>query len=300
MNQPRSGAWTRDVPAGAWLRALVARHQLLSFAVLTYSVSWTIWWSMAQGSVNIGTTAGAIANVLATAGPSIAALIVAAVLGRRDVVRLMGGFARMRVSSRWALVAVVLPLVMIVVAIAISVVVLGAATPLLTMGVLGGLLLEFGRVLFLGGPLEEELGWRGFALPRLQVRHSAFTAALALGVVWGLWHIPLYFVPGTGQFETVRGAASPAFAIGAFVVWTIGLSILFTWLYNRTSGSLIVAMLFHASVNVAAYVPVAVGSAGAAAIVYALITWVVALAVVSRWGRNSMASVAASASGRLE
>jgi membrane protease YdiL (CAAX protease family) len=276
---------------GAALRTLVARHQVLSFAVLTYAISWAIWWSMARGSVNIGTTAGGVANIVATAGPSIAALIVAAVLGRRDLLRLVKGFSRSRVSSRWALVALVLPQVMIVIAIAINVVALGAATPVLTIAVVGNLAREFVRVLFLGGPLEEELGWRGFALPRLQARQTAFNSALALGLVWGLWHIPLYFVPGTGQFETVQGAASPAFAIGAFVVWTIGLSILLTWLFNETRGSLVVAILFHASVNLGSYVPQAVGSTGAASTLYAVITWIVALTVVARWGRRSLASV---------
>ena len=94
---------------------------------------------------------------------------------------------------------------------------------------------------------------------------------------------PLYFVPGTGQFETVSGGTSPSFAIGAFVVWTIGLSILFTWLFNETRGSLIVVILFHTSINLAAFVPRAVRSTGAASFLYAIITWIVALVIVARF-----------------
>jgi hypothetical protein len=178
---------------------------------------------------------------------------------------------------------------MIAIAIAASVGAFGAAVPVMTIGVLGVLVIEFLRVLFLGGPLEEELGWRGFALPRLQARRSAFSASVLLGAVWGVWHIPLYFVSGTGQQESA-GASGTEFAIGAFVVWTIGLSILFTWLFNQTHGSLIVVMLFHAAVNLGAFVPAAVGSTGAASFLYALVTWIVALIVVARYGRDNLAS----------
>jgi membrane protease YdiL (CAAX protease family) len=231
------------------IRSSAGRHQLLAFTVLTYAVSWVIWWSMAMRNESIDTTAGGVLNVVATAGPSIAAVIVAAILGRGALRQVVSGFSRARVSLRWVLVALLLPQVLIVIAIAINVVAVGAPIPVVTVAVIGSLVREFVRVLLLGGPLEEELGWRGFALPRLQARRTAFDAALVLGLVWGLWHIPLYFVPGTGQYETARDAASLAFTIGAFVVWTIGLSILFTWLYNETNGSLIVAILFHASVN---------------------------------------------------
>jgi hypothetical protein len=104
-------------------------------------------------------------------------------------------------------------------------------------------------------------------------------ASILLGLVWGLWHIPLYFVSGTGQFEMLRAGTSPAFAIGGFVGWTIGLSVLFTWLFNQTGGSLIVVILFHAAVNLAAFLPSALGSVGAASLLNVLVTWIVAILV---------------------
>jgi membrane protease YdiL (CAAX protease family) len=177
---------------------------------------------------------------------------------------------------------------MVAIAIAASVGLLGAAAPAITVAVAGGLVVEFVRVLFLGGPLEEELGWRGFLLPRLQAKRAAFDASVLLGVIWGLWHVPLYFVLGTGQHATAAGAGAAA-AIIAFVVWTIALSILFTWLFNQTRGSLIVVILFHASVNLAAFVPAALASAGAATFLYPLATWIVALIVAARYGREDLA-----------
>jgi membrane protease YdiL (CAAX protease family) len=227
--------------------------------------------------------------VVAIAGPSIAAMSLAFALGRRELEQVLDGFSLGRVSMRWALVALLLPLGMIAASLAVSVGAFGAPAPGVTTATLGVLAVEFVRILFLGGPLGEEIGWRGFALPRMQVHRSAFVSSSLLGLIWGLWHIPLYFVPGTGQQATAV-ATGLVFAIAAFVIWTIGLSILFTWLFNQTAGSLIVVILFHAAVNLGAFVPVAVGSTGGASFVYAIATWIVALAVAARFGREDLAT----------
>jgi membrane protease YdiL (CAAX protease family) len=90
----------------------------------------------------------------------------------------------------------------------------------------------------------EEVGWRGFALPRLQTRHSALTASLWLTVGWALWHLPLFFYrPG----YTGMGAAGIA---GRFFSLLTG-AILLTWLYNQSQGSILVVAIFHATVDVA-------------------------------------------------
>jgi uncharacterized protein len=262
---------------------------LLTFFAVTFAISWVIWLAMVVGSVSIATTIGLVLNIIATAGPTIAAVILATAIGGGELGRLLEGFSLTRVSGRWVLVALLVPMGMIAVAIAISVGAFGAPVPVITTAVLGSLVVEFVRVLFLGGPLEEELGWRGFALPRLQMGRSAFRASVLLGLVWGVWHMPLYLVPGTGQQET-SASTGLVFAIVAFVVWTIGLSILFTWLFNQTQGSLIVVILFHAAVNLGAFVPAAVGSAGAASFLYAIVTWIVALVVAARFGHEHLAT----------
>ena len=192
---------------------------------------------------------------------------------------------------RWASVAVLLPLAMSALAIALGAGIFGSRAPHLGSGVLAALLAQFVRVFFLGGPLEEELGWRAFALPRLQVGLPALDASVLLGLVWGLWHIPLYFVPGTGQFETLAGGADTAFTIGGFVFWTVALSVLFAWLFNQSSGSLLVAMLLHTSVDVGALLPSLVGSGGVSSYLYVLITWITAIAVTLRFGRRTLATV---------
>ncbi|HTO58782.1 MAG TPA: type II CAAX endopeptidase family protein [Pseudomonadales bacterium] len=92
----------------------------------------------------------------------------------------------------------------------------------------------------------EEIGWRGYVLPRLQARHNALVASLLLGVVWALWHFPKFLAPdNTTPF-------------GPFVVKIIAEAVLFTWIYNNTRGSLLMTTLFHAASNTAGvFLPIA-------------------------------------------
>jgi membrane protease YdiL (CAAX protease family) len=90
------------------------------------------------------------------------------------------------------------------------------------------------------GPLGEELGWRGFALPRLLERHSPLRASLILGAVWGVWHLPAFLFSGLSQ----GALALPSFLLGAAAVTVIG-----TWLYLGSRGSVLAASLLHLSVN---------------------------------------------------
>ena len=91
----------------------------------------------------------------------------------------------------------------------------------------------------------EEIGWRGYALPRLQAIYGALWASVILGILWSLWHLPLVWVKGAYQ-----ESQSPWTYILVFTVTILPISILFTWLYNHTTGSLLLASLFHASINI--------------------------------------------------
>ncbi len=87
----------------------------------------------------------------------------------------------------------------------------------------------------------EELAWRGFALPRLQSRYKALTSSLILGAIWTLFHLPLFF--------TVTGSSQADWSFPSFLLSTIGLTVLYTWIYNNTRGSVLLAYLFHAAAN---------------------------------------------------
>lgn len=95
------------------------------------------------------------------------------------------------------------------------------------------------------GPFPEELGWRGFALDRLQTHMTALSASLVLGSAWALWHVPLFFVPGS--FQAGLGFGSLRSCI--FLVSLIPLSVLMTWVYNNTDRSTLSAVLIHYSGN---------------------------------------------------
>jgi len=97
--------------------------------------------------------------------------------------------------------------------------------------------------LLVTGPLCEEPGWRGFALPRLLKRFRPFTASLILGLIWGVWHLPSFFLSGMAQ----AGLSLPLFLLNA-----VFLSIFVTWIFEHTGGSVLITVLIHYTVNICA------------------------------------------------
>jgi len=87
----------------------------------------------------------------------------------------------------------------------------------------------------------EELAWRGFALPKLQAKYNALTSSLILGMIWSVFHLPLFF--------TVTGSSQSDWSFINFLVSTCAISVLYTWMYNNTRGSVLMAYLLHASAN---------------------------------------------------
>jgi membrane protease YdiL (CAAX protease family) len=102
------------------------------------------------------------------------------------------------------------------------------------------LVVSFFIILFTGGPLQEEFGWRGYALPRLQGRFNALVSSIILGFMWELWHLPYFFI-GT--------EITYAYGIFPQIFTAIMLSILLTWLFNNTGGSILVSLIFHNTFN---------------------------------------------------
>jgi membrane protease YdiL (CAAX protease family) len=94
-------------------------------------------------------------------------------------------------------------------------------------------------------PFIEELGWRGYVLERLQATRSALVSSLILGVLWSLWHLPLFFV--ADSYQAGLGVGTPAFWL--FLIGIVPLSFAFTWVYNNTSRSILAVILFHGMVN---------------------------------------------------
>jgi len=93
---------------------------------------------------------------------------------------------------------------------------------------------------FFGGSVNEEFGWRGYALDRIQSKRSALLSSLILGFLWGLWHLPLFFFHGLSQSYM---------SFWIFLGWTCSLAVLMTWLHNNNGGNILVALLFHTMGN---------------------------------------------------
>jgi len=98
-------------------------------------------------------------------------------------------------------------------------------------------------VLFTGGPLTEELGWRGYALPRLQAKYSPFVSTLILGFIWSIWHFPQFIVPPekTGMFYITP--------IWSFIFPVIAANFVYTWIFNHTNGSILAVIILHTQMN---------------------------------------------------
>ena len=95
------------------------------------------------------------------------------------------------------------------------------------------------------GPTTEELGWRGYAQDRLQQRYNPLVSSLVVGLGWGLWHLPLYFIPGTFQYELSAGST----LFWLFTLSTLPQSVLMGWIFNANRRSTLSAILFHFSIN---------------------------------------------------
>lgn len=223
---------------------------MLQYIILTYAISWVIWipgvvWWVGSGSEDFPLWLIVLA-LTGAYGPSIAALI----LTRREsgapgMRKLLSSLAIWRVDLGWWGIAL----------LCFPAILAGAIMLYhFTGGVLGRfepgawyLLVPVMLVTALPfGPLGEELGWRGYALPRLQKRHSALTSSLIIGIVWTFWHIPLFWVPGAAlaPWETVNVTS-----VATYMASTVGTAIIFTWLFNNSRGSVLLAIILHMTVN---------------------------------------------------
>ncbi len=211
------------------------QRQLLLFFIVVYLFTWGVAAIIALVPAAGGSGIRSPLFFLAVYGPSLISLALTAIYGGRSgLAALFRRLNPLAFNPIWYLVAfLVLP-----VATAMWMLVAGApfsfpaasAVP----GILGlGLLLD-------PGPLGEELGWRGYALPRLLDRWSPATSALVLGVVWGVWHLPVFVIPGFPQSQ---------FNFWWFVVGTITLTILMTWCHLHTKGNILPAIIIHLMAN---------------------------------------------------
>jgi len=215
------------------------RYPLMVFFILAYGIAWI---PLAYG---FATGNNSIVGVSFFA-PAISAVIMTAVNeGKAGIRDLVSRLFLWRVDLKWYLIAMLAPIAF-------------ESMAILTHKLLGdtALSLQFTHwiqmlptqlpwliiiLLFLVlSSSGEELGWRGYAMPRLQARYGSIWASLILGLLWAFWHLPAFWIPGSPQY----GLPVPGYALA-----TIGYSFIYTCIFNGTKGSVLLASLYHAASN---------------------------------------------------
>jgi len=270
------------------MHRLINRNPLASYFVLTYAISWTIWAPIvasAQGWARWDVPYALY--YFGSFGPMIAALIVTVLtegrVGIRDLIRRI---FKWRVEFRYYMFAILVPIGLFMLAYLINRVITGNWSDLSLLGqpdylpymgpfgVLGLWFLTYG--------LGEETGWRGFALPHLQKDRTAASATLILALLWATWHLPAFFFRDTYVELGLLG-----FPVFAFMM--IFSTMVFTWLYNSTRGSIFIVILFHAVFNWLS-VSEAGGQIAPGIMSAPIVLW--ALYVARRYGQENAAPVA--------
>jgi uncharacterized protein len=275
------------------IKAFIKRHPLLSYFALTFAITWGLFVLAVGGPGGIPATKeefttlplGAILAVLV--GPSVSGIVLTGlVYGREGFRDLLTRMRRWRVGARWYAVALLTaPLVSTAVLIPLSLI-----SPVFLPGIFASeakvSFVLMGIVVGLIVGIFEELGWTGFAVPTLlKLRYGVLSTGLIVGVLWGAWHLL-----GNDIWASVAtsGGLPPAlFAVGVGLVLLVGqlpaYRVLMVWVYERSGGSLLLAILMHASYSASTFILGPVAGPGAmsgasllaAVLASAAATWVV-------------------------
>ncbi len=229
-------------------------RSILTFYLIAFALSWLV-------QIPLVFTAREVVRIelpdylwfLSAGAPLIAALIVTAQMkGTAGIRHLLSRLVYWHISLRWYAVALLGFPTLASLAIALSAFLAGQP-PDFSKNYVGQVFLQLPRginpwVLLLPfflysvvTVIPEEISWRGFALPQLQKSYGPIWASLMVGLLWGLWHLPLFFFPTAVQ----SGLSFPL-----FLAITVFSSFLFTWVFNGTGGSLLAVILLHSSFNV--------------------------------------------------
>ena len=216
---------------------------LLAFFLIAFGFSWFFWLFDVLNSLQVIQLPFSymVFFAIGANGPLVAALVMSWRLGGwAEVKRLIRSGFNLHMKFIWWFLIFLIPIVISAVCLWINVSQNGFQfdNSLLVQPLL--IIPNFFIMFFIGGSVQEEFGWRGFALPRLLKAWNPLVASLVLGLIWGMWHLPLFFIQGTGQYYM---------PMGIFLVMTIAFTLLFTWFYLRTGDNLFSALLFHTTLN---------------------------------------------------
>ena len=277
------------------IKAFIKGHPLLSYFALAFAISWgAILLAVGLGPGGFSATPQQFQTAIPYAvptmllGPSVAGILMTGLLYGRAGFRELGSrLRRWRVGARWwAAALLIAPLVFAVVFLMLSLIspeflprifVTDDKVSLVLMGIAIGLPVG----------ILEELGWTGFAIPRMRLRYGVLTTGLFVGVLWQAWHLLQgYWSSGVTSGEISLTLWLSTWVVGALVGYLVAFRVLMVWVYEHT-GSLLVAMLMHTSLVAATFIlfpPLAVTANLISGFACAAGLWVVVavLAVVTR------------------
>ncbi|MGD8402044.1 MAG: CPBP family intramembrane metalloprotease [Anaerolineales bacterium] len=224
----------------------ISNRKLTYFFIFTFAFSWILWLPQVlkfNGFLGLPDIVG-LPGMFAPFGPAVAAFfLVWRDDGKEGVKVLWKRGWQQNFRKVWLLPTLLLGPVTALLTVFILIVVQGSFS--CEYGIPVVMVIPVFLLIYFTNALPEEYGWRGFALDPLQKRTSALGASLVLGLIWAIWHLPLFFIEGTTQ------AAIPMYQ---YFLQTIVLSIFYTWLHNNTGGSVFIAIVFHSISNISAAV----------------------------------------------
>lgn len=238
------------VPSTPVKESFVQKRPLIAFFLLVFGLTWPFMFVDALGSHDILPFRLSIPWMIVMGYmPTLAAVIVSGLTqGKKGIRTLFGKLLIAKVGLRWYVFAIFGYAAVCAGAIGLSNVFGGGpSTPFLSenfpqfsnpVEMILSVAMMFLAISLVNG---EELAWRGFALPRLQAKYSALTSSLILGIGWALFHLPLFF--------TLTGSSQAGASFLGFLISTVSLTVLFTWMYNHTRGSVLLAYLLHGATN---------------------------------------------------
>lgn len=245
----------------------MSKHPVVWFYILAFSISWLGWMPAVMGSHGIAPFDRPYFQfllILPALGPALAAVIVTqAAYGKRQAGDLFKALVQWRIGPVWYAIPLLGPIVLLLAGQFLTKSLGFSATQPGYQGNPFPLAISAFMMSLFANPWEE-IGWRGFALAHLQKRFTASVATLVVGVLWGLWHLPLFFWVGNPMSE---------YPFLPWFVSTVAGAFLYTWLYNSAKGSLVPVTLFHIGLNTFGVVITGV-SILALAILYALVALV--------------------------
>ena len=221
------------------VRRWIDRHRIAGFLLVTYAFTWSIQALLVAMDMEASWTVSILVGFGAFGPPIGAAVVIWAAGG--DLRAWISQIFQWRVGAKWWAIAIGLPLLILAVGSGLFVL-FGGPVDLGSLPFVGIYLFVMAWGIVWGGG-QEELGWRGSLLPVLQEKYSALTSSLIIGVAWAGWHLPLFL-----NANLEHGS----WALSQQLIWVVTIlagSILWTWMYNSTGGSVLVVAVFHAGIN---------------------------------------------------